>query len=68
MIWTGGLRLVDGTNARMPGAGVYRLNGISLEDNGVQVDYKVPITREQYFAGQDPQLDKAIEVLMGKIK
>jgi len=24
--------------------------------------------REQYFAGQDPQLDKAIEVLMGKIK
>jgi tricorn protease len=68
VIWTGGLRLVDGTNARMPGAGVYRLNGISLEDNGVQVDYKVPITREQYFEGIDPQLDKAIEVLMAKVK
>jgi Tol biopolymer transport system component/C-terminal processing protease CtpA/Prc len=68
VIWTGGLRLVDGTNARMPGAGVYRLNGISLECNGVQPDYKVPITREQYFAGEDPQLDKAIEVLMAKVK
>lgn len=68
VIWTGGLRLVDGTSARMPGAGVFRLNGISLENNGVEPDIKVPITREQYFANEDPQIDKAIEVLLKQIK
>ena len=28
----------------------------------------VDITPEQYFSGTDPQLDKAIDVLMGKVK
>jgi len=68
VIWTGGFPLVDGTSARMPGSGVFRLNGISLEGNGVEPDIKVPITREQYFAGEDPQLDKAIEVLLKQAK
>ncbi len=68
VIYTGGFQLVDGTNARMPGTGVYRLDGSPLEDMGQQPDYKVDITPEQYFSGADPQLDKAIEVLMGKVK
>lgn len=68
VIYTGGFPLVDGTNARMPGTGVYRLDGSPLEDMGQQPDYKVDITPEQYFSGVDPQLDKAIDVLMGKVK
>jgi tricorn protease len=68
VIYTGGIQLVDGTNARMPGTGVYRLDGSPLEDMGQQPDYKVDITPEQYFSGADPQLDKAIEVLMAKVK
>jgi len=68
VIWTGGLRLVDGTNARMPGSGVFRLNGISLENNGVEPDFKVQISRDQYFANEDPQIDKAIEVLLKQAK
>ncbi len=68
VIYTGGFQLVDGTNARMPGTGVYRLDGTPLEDMGTQPDYKVDITPEQYFAGVDPQLDKAIDVLMAKVK
>ncbi|HVT14261.1 MAG TPA: S41 family peptidase [Fimbriimonadaceae bacterium] len=68
VIYTGGFQLVDGTNARMPGTGVYRLDGSPLEDNGTQPDVKVDITPEEYFAGKDPQLDKAIEVLMGKVR
>lgn len=68
VIYTGGFQLVDGTNARMPGTGVYRLDGSPLEDMGQQPDYKVDITPEQYFSGVDPQLDKAIEVLMAKVK
>jgi len=68
VIWTYGMRLVDGTNARMPTSGVYRLDGTPLENMGQQPDIRVDITPEQYFAGQDPQLDRAIEELMKKVK
>lgn len=63
VIYTGGFRLVDGTNARMPGTGVWRVDGSSMEDNGVKPDYEVGISPEQFLSGQDPQLDKAIQVL-----
>jgi tricorn protease len=64
VIWTGGLPLVDRTGARMPGSGVYRLDGTPMEDIGEQPDVKVPLTAEDWLAGRDPQLDKAIELLM----
>ncbi len=68
VIYTGGLRLVDGTNARMPGTGAFTLEGENLEDNGRQPDVKVDITPEQYLRGEDPQLDAAIDVLMKKTR
>jgi len=68
VIYTGGGRLVDGTGIRTPGTGSFRLDGTPLEDNGVVPDFDVQITPEQYFAGKDPQLDKAIEVLLGQVK
>lgn len=68
VIWTYGIRLVDGTGARMPTSGVYRLDGSPLEDNGQLPDYDVDITPDEYFAGKDPQIDKSIEVLLGQIK
>ncbi|MDR3691370.1 MAG: S41 family peptidase [Fimbriimonas sp.] len=68
VIWTYGIGLVDGTSARMPTAGVYRLDGSPLEDNGQKPDIDVEITPEEYFADKDPQLDKSIEVLLGQIK
>lgn len=67
VIYTSGSQLVDGTQIRIPGTGVYRVDGTPLEDTGVEVDYPVDITPEQYFNQQDPQLDKAIEVLMKKL-
>jgi tricorn protease len=67
VIYTGGSRLVDGTSIRMPGTGVYRLDGSPLENMGVIPDVNIDITPEQYFAGKDPQLDKAIEVLMKQV-
>ena len=67
VIWTSGLRLVDGTSARMPNSASYRIDGSSMEDNGQKPDYFVDITREEYLAGKDPQLDKAIQVLMDQI-
>ncbi|HSI73409.1 MAG TPA: S41 family peptidase, partial [Fimbriimonas sp.] len=68
VIYTNGGRLVDGTSIRMPGTGVYRLDGSPLENMGEEPDVEVDITPEQYFSGKDPQLDKAIELLMKQIK
>lgn len=68
VIWTYGLGLVDGTSARMPTAGVYRMDGSPLENMGQQPDILVPITAEDVLSGQDPQLDRAIEVLLKQAK
>ena len=38
-------------------------NGYSISDKGLEVDYKVEKTEEDYNSGKDPQLDKAIEIL-----
>lgn len=63
VIWTTGLGLVDGTQARMPFAGVYRQDGSPLENLGEKPDYPVEWPAEDYLAGRDPQLDKALELL-----
>ena len=65
VIWTSDLRLVDGTGARMPQGGAFRLDGTNLENNGEQPDYRVPLTPEDWLADRDPQLDKAIELVIG---
>jgi tricorn protease len=64
VIWTGGLPLVDGTNARMPGSGVFRKDGSPMENLGEKPDVTVPLSNEDWMANRDPQLDKAIEMLM----
>lgn len=68
VIYTSGSRLVDGTSIRIPGTGVYRIDGTPTENMGQQPDFKVDITPDEYFAGKDVQLDKAIEVLMKQVK
>jgi Tol biopolymer transport system component/C-terminal processing protease CtpA/Prc len=65
VIWTSEMRLVDGTGARMPGSGVFRLDGTNMENNGEQPDVRVPMSPEDWLANRDPQLDKAIELLTG---
>ena len=63
VIWTFEQRLVDGTQARMPLTGSYRLDGSNQENIGEIPDYVVPLTPEDWLKGRDPQLDKAIELL-----
>ena len=65
VIWTSDLRLVDGTGARIPQNGAYRLDGSNLENNGEQPEFCVPLSPEDWLAGRDPQLDKAIELITG---
>jgi tricorn protease len=48
----------------MPSTGVWRVDGRSMENDGVKPDFDVRISVEQFLAGEDPQLEKAIEVLL----
>jgi C-terminal processing protease CtpA/Prc len=64
VIWTESLRLVDGTMARMPESGVYRLDGTPQENLGEQPYVSIDLTPEDWLADRDPQLDKAIELLV----
>ncbi|MBL8088537.1 MAG: PD40 domain-containing protein [Chthonomonas sp.] len=68
VIWTYELTLVDGTSARLPTAGVYRLDGTPLENNGQQPDIQVELSVDEYLAGRDNQLDAAIDALLKKVK
>lgn len=68
VIWTYGFSLVDGSSARMPTAGVYRLDGSPMENLGQQPDIRVEVTNEQFFAGEDPQLDRAIDELLRQLR
>ena len=65
VIWTDALSLVDGTKARMPMTGAYRMDGSPMENNGEQPDIEVRLSPDDYLNDRDPQVDKAIEVLVG---
>ena len=39
-------------------------NGISISDGGLTADIEVDLTAEDFEAGRDPQLDKAVELLL----
>ncbi|MDX2064864.1 MAG: S41 family peptidase [Fimbriimonadaceae bacterium] len=64
VIYTYGLQLVDGTQARMPSTGVFRLDGSPLENMGVVPDHVLDFDPDEFLAGKDRQLDKAIEVAL----
>lgn len=68
IIFTSGVGLVDGSSVRMPAWGCYSLDGKDLEMTGVQPDIEVLNTFTDKLNGNDPQLDRAIEELMKKIK
>jgi carboxyl-terminal processing protease len=40
--------------------------GRSIEGNGLQPDVTVPLTDADVTAKRDPQLDKAVEILLGQ--
>lgn len=63
VIWTWGLSLVDGTGARMPQQGAFRIDGSNMENNGEKPDIAVWLSPEDWLNDRDPQLDKALEML-----
>lgn len=68
IVFTSSWGLVDGSSTRMPTWGCYDLNGDDLEMTGVKPDIYVENTFKDRINGLDPQLDKAIEFILGKLK
>lgn len=68
IIFTSGVGLVDGSFVRMPAWGCYSLDGKDLELTGVQPDIKVINSFTDKLSGRDPQLDRAVEELLKKIR
>jgi len=68
VIGTGAYRLMDGSSIRTPGSGVFTASGENLENYGVQPDVWVDNAPEDFLAGHDRQIEKAIEVLKAEMK
>lgn len=67
VIGTNDISLSDGTRFRIPRVGYYGIDGTNLEGHGVKPDVFVEETPEDRRAGRDPQLKKAIEIVMGEV-
>jgi tricorn protease len=63
VIGTGAFGLLDGSQIRTPGSGVYTARGENMENYGVQPDVWVDNGPADFFSGHDRQIEKAIEVL-----
>jgi C-terminal processing protease CtpA/Prc len=64
IIFTSGMRLVDGSSHRMPGWGCYTLDGKNLEREGVKPDIYVKQSFVDRLEGRDPQIEKAVKHIL----
>ena len=68
IIFTTGKSLVDGSYYRLPTWGCYSLDGKDLELTGVSPDVYVDKNFKDRLENKSPQLDKAIEIILNKLK
>ncbi len=68
VIGTGAFGLLDGSQIRTPGAGVFTAGGRNMENYGVPPDFEVDNGPADFAAGHDRQIEKAIEVLRSEMK
>ncbi len=68
IIFTSGAGLVDGSFVRLPSWGCYTLDGKDLEKTGVEPDISVPMNFVDRVNKQDPQLNRAIDVILKQLK
>ncbi|HYT60558.1 MAG TPA: S41 family peptidase [Haliangiales bacterium] len=68
VIGTGAYRLLDGSTIRTPGFGVFTAKGQNFENYGVPPDVLVDNTPEDFLAGHDRQIEKAVETLQSEMK
>jgi tricorn protease len=68
IIFTSGKTLVDGSYYRLPSWGCYRLDGKDIEKEGVKPDILIETMFTDRIANKDPQLEKAVQVVMEQLK
>lgn len=56
--------VTDTTSLKITVAKWFTPNGISISDQGFEPDVEVPFTRMDYDAGRDPQMEKAVSILL----
>jgi tricorn protease len=62
-------QLIDGGGVTAPRAAIYGLNGDwEVENHGIQPDVEVEMDPKLVRQGHDPQLEKAVEVVMQQLK
>ncbi len=64
VIGTSSVRLIDGSQFRIPRIGVYTLKGGNMDKEGVVPDEHVENHPDQLAKGLDLQIDKSVEVLL----
>ena len=67
VIGTNEVRLVDGSTFRLPRVGWFSLAGKNMEGKGCRPTIFVAITPSDQIDKRDPQLEKAVEVVMNRI-
>ena len=67
VISTGSFRLIDGTTVRRPFRGWYLPDGTDMENNGAKPDLDIPQMPADEAVGNDPQLEAAINELLGRV-
>ncbi|MBA4182664.1 MAG: PD40 domain-containing protein [Acidobacteria bacterium] len=62
-------QLIDGGNIQLPNRAAYNPDGSTwaVENVGIAPDFDVEITPQDFMAGRDAQLEKAIEVAMAEV-
>ncbi|MFO0929390.1 MAG: S41 family peptidase [Gemmataceae bacterium] len=63
VIGTTAVRLIDGSQLRLPQIGVYTTRGVNMEKEGVVPDVLVENHPDDLARGVDAQLDRAVELL-----
>jgi len=61
------INLGDGSELKITISHWFTPNGVNISKEGIKPDIESKITADDYNAGSDPQLDKAIEVLKSKL-
>lgn len=68
VIGTGAFGLLDGSQIRTPGSGVFTATGENMENYGVAPDVWIDNTPADFASGHDRQIEKAIEVLRSEAR